>query len=93
MTTLRSIQEFHGALETALVRARALAAGGRPSMVRIAAELEDLAARTRDGAAPPQPVLDTMAFDVIAVRELEGIDDAHCERLSQLAAFARAWPA
>jgi hypothetical protein len=92
VTPLRSTEDFQRALEAALVHARQLAAGGRPSMVRIAAELDDLAARTRSGSPPPRAVLDAMAFDLIAARELEEVDDAYCEELSQLAAFARAWP-
>lgn len=92
MTQLRTTADFQRALESALGHARALAAGRRPSMVRIAAELEDLAARTRSGAAPPPATVASMAFDVIAARELEGLDDAYCESLSQIAAFARAWP-
>jgi hypothetical protein len=86
------MEDFQRALQGALVHARQLAAGGRPSMVRIAAELEELAARTRGGSPPPRAVLDSMAFDVIAARELEGLEDDYCEDLSQLAAFARAWP-
>jgi hypothetical protein len=92
VTRLRSTKDFQRALEKALIQARQLAAGGRPSMVRVAAELEDLAARTRSGLPPPRAALDSMAFDVIAARELEGLEDDYCEDLSQLAAFARAWP-
>jgi hypothetical protein len=92
LTALSSIEEFRSELDAAVSRAREVARGGRPSMRRVLTELETLQETTRAGA-PPSGLRESIAFDVIAVRELEGEDDAYCEQLSRLAAFARAWPA
>jgi hypothetical protein len=89
--TLSSIAEFRAELERALARARELAGSGRPSMLRIQAELEDLDARTREPRPPPPPR--SYGFDVIAARELDGLDDAYADQLARLAAFVRDWPA
>jgi len=92
VTALSSVEAFRSELDAVVARARELARSGRPSMRRILAELETLQESTRAGA-PPSSLRESLAFDLIAARELADADDPYCEQLSRLAAFARAWPA
>ena len=57
---------------------------------RVLIELEDLAARLRAGETLTPEYRQGLFFDVVALRELDNVDDSHLEYLSLLSEIAAA---
>jgi hypothetical protein len=84
--------KFRDDLARAIERTRELRTAMAPDrgLDYILAQLEGIEARTRDGKPLPRELRERIAFDVVAARELDHLDD-YAELLSRLAAFARDW--
>ena len=90
MDAIESNEQFLDGLGEAIRLTEGLKGQASPqALEEIAIQLADVAARVRAGETLDEEYRQIVSFDVIAIRELDDVDDTHAdylELLSQLAA-------